>query len=273
MTRRRAFRDWLSAFGRAGRVAADTPDTLRDWQERIARKPFLRRIYGEWRARLAAQVPDGPGEVLEIGAAGVSARSAIPGLLCSDVLPVDDLDVVLDACRLPVRDASLRAIVMSNVLHHLPNPGAFLSDAARACRPGGRIVMIEPWVSSWSRLVYATVHHEPFDPTARSWELEDGHPLSESNNALAWIIFRRDRQRLEETCPTLRIHALEPFMPLRYLLSGGTGGPTLMPGWSFPFWTWIEALAGPITRRTALFCLIVLERPADLLPGGSGGSA
>jgi 2-polyprenyl-3-methyl-5-hydroxy-6-metoxy-1,4-benzoquinol methylase len=48
---------------------------------------------------------------------------------------------------------SLRGIVMTNVLHHIPDARAFLKEAARCLHPGGVIAMIEPWVSPWSRLI------------------------------------------------------------------------------------------------------------------------
>ena len=120
--------------------------------------------------------------------------------------------------------------------------------------------MVEPWVTPWSRCIYRTVHHEPFDPNAKAWELTPGHPLTQSNNALAWILFQRDRQQFEQRFPEWRIEKVRPFMPLRYLLSGGTTGPTLMPGWTFALWTWLEALTRPLWRWTGLFCLIVLQR-------------
>jgi len=44
-------------------------------------------------------------------------------------------------------DGSLRAIVMTDVLHHIPNVESFFAEAARCVRPGGVIVMIEPWLT------------------------------------------------------------------------------------------------------------------------------
>jgi len=31
--------------------------------------------------------------------------------------------------------------------------------------------MIEPWVSTWSRPIYMRLHHEPFDPDAKDWNV------------------------------------------------------------------------------------------------------
>ncbi|WP_338742448.1 class I SAM-dependent methyltransferase [Haloplanus salilacus] len=48
-----------------------------------------------------------------------------------------------DAGRLPLRDGSVDAVVVLDALHHLPAPGAALSEAGRVLRPGGVVVIRE----------------------------------------------------------------------------------------------------------------------------------
>ena len=93
--------------------------------------------------------------------------------------------------------------------------------------------MIEPWVTPWSRFVYTNFHHEPFEPTSPSWELDPGRPLSAANGALPWIVFERDRQMFDRQFPTLHIVSLDPLMPLRYLLSGGVSIRSAVPPGAF----------------------------------------
>jgi len=45
--------------------------------------------------------------------------------------------------ELPVADGELDAAVLALVLHHLPDPAAALAEAARALRPGGRLLVVD----------------------------------------------------------------------------------------------------------------------------------
>ena len=176
------------------------------------------------------------------------------------MLQVPGIDVVLDAGRLPFLERRLRAVVMTNVFHHLPDVGGFLREAARTVRVGGVIVMVEPWNTAWSRFVYCRLHHEPFDPDAAEWRLVPGGPLSGANSALPWIVFARDRIRFEREFPMWRLQTVETTMPFRYLLSGGVSLRSLMPGWSFNLWRSAEQALAPWMGRLALFARIVLVR-------------
>ena len=49
--------------------------------------------------------------------------------------------VVGDAENLPFEDASFDAVLCSNSFHHYPNPEAFLREAHRVLRPGGKLVL------------------------------------------------------------------------------------------------------------------------------------
>src|SRR6266480_3307819 len=123
----------------------DDPKTTALRRRIIEEKPFLRRIYQEWYETLAADLPPGDGAVLELGSGAGFFRDVVAETICTDVFVCPGIDVVLDGQRLPLADASLRAIMMTDVFHHLPRAGDFLLEAARCVRPGGVIAMVEPW--------------------------------------------------------------------------------------------------------------------------------
>ncbi len=229
----------------------------------IREKPFLRAIYDEWYAFLAEVTPpvaaiDHP--ALEFGSGAGYLDEVIPRLITSEVFDAPGLQLVADATRLPVRHASLRAVLMVDVLHHIPNVRAFFREATRAVVPGGVMAMVEPWATRWSTWVYQHLHHEPFLPDSDGWSFASTGPLSGANGALPWMVFARDRPTFERDFPEWRIERIDPFMPLRYLLSGGVSMRSLMPGLTIPLWRVVERLIEGPEGRGGMFARIVVRR-------------
>lgn len=241
-------------------MAPDDPRTTLLRRQIIASKPFLRRLYGEWYAALGRAVPEGPGKVLELGAGAGFLKQVVPGALASELFLTPGIDVVLDAQRLPMKDASLKALLMVDVFHHLPDAALFLAEAVRCLRPGGQLAMVEPWVTPWSRFVYGRLHPEPFEPEAPQWAFPSTGPLSGANSALPWMVFERDRAQFEARFPELEIVSLELGYPISYLTSGGVSMRSLTPDWSYAFWRAAERGLSPWARRLALFACIVVRR-------------
>ena len=221
---------------------------------------FLRQIYRSWYDELWAAVSPGTGTVLELGSGGGFFKQVQPEVVTSEVIHLPHVDLVLDGRCLPFADSSLRAILFTNVLHHIPQARRFLADAARCVRSGGVVTMIEPWVTGWSRFVYTHLHEENFEIDAGTWEFPSSGPLSGANGALPWIIFERDGTEFQEVFPQWRLEAIRLEMPFRYLISGGVSLRSLMPGWSYGFWTSLEKLLTPWMSHWAMFAQVTLRR-------------
>ncbi len=238
----------------------DDPRTTELRRRIVREKPFLRRLYTEWYDILGRTVPPGAGALLELGSGGGFMDERLPDVITSEVFYCAGPKLVLDARRIPFSDASLRGILMVDVFHHIPDVESFLAEAVRCLRPGGVVAMIEPWVTSWSRLIYTFLHHEPFKPEATAWNLPEVGPLSGANGALPWITFQRDRDRYRRLYPCLRLVKVEPGFPFSYLVSGGVSLRSLSPGVSFALWRGLERLLSPAMDRLAMFALIVLRK-------------
>jgi SAM-dependent methyltransferase len=241
-------------------LSIDDPRTTDVRRRIVQEKRFLRKIYEDWYRQLATAVPQGPGEVLELGSGAGFQEQFIPGLITSDVFPCPGVKLVVDGRELPFADGSLRAIVMTDVLHHIPEPRAFFREAARCVRPGGVVSMIEPWVTPWSRFIYTRMHHEPFLPEAVEWEFPTTGPLSGANGALPWVLFVRDRDRFLAEFPTWRISSVRPHTPFRYLVSGGVSMRSLLPGAAHGAVKAAESLVSPLRNQLAMFAHVSLER-------------
>jgi hypothetical protein len=255
------FRRWLEHPLTRGRPL-DDPQTTALRRRIIREKAFLRRLYAEWFALVREALPPGAGEVVELGSGGASIREVIPGVITSEVFRAPAVQVVADARALPFAPGTLRALVLVDVLHHVPDVARFFRDAAACVRAGGAIVAIEPWVTPWSRLVYRRLHHEPFDPNSEGWTLPPGGPLSTANGALPWIVLQRDRARFERELPEWSVRTIRPLMPVSYLLSGGVSMRSLAPGWLYPAVRAAEEALAGWGGHAAMFALLVVERTA-----------
>jgi SAM-dependent methyltransferase len=241
-------------------LSVDDPRTTERRRCVIQSNRFLWQVYDEWYRSISGCIPTGTGSVLELGSGGGFLSRYVPGLITSEVFLCSDIQLVLDGRQLPFSSASLKTIAMVDVLHHIPDSRAFLREAQRCVRSGGSIVMIEPWVSTWSRLIYTHMHHEPFNTEGKDWTFPDTGPLSGANAALPWIIFQRDRHHFESAFRELGIREVRPFMPFRYLVSGGVSMRQLMPAATFGFWRQIESWLGPWPHHWSMFAFIHLER-------------
>lgn len=239
-------------------VALDDPRNTLLRRQIIREKQFLHRLYDEWYSLICSRLPESSDAVLEIGSGAGYLREFLPQVVTSEVFPLEGVDRVEDATALTFADASLDAIVMTDVLHHIPNVAQFLREASRTLRPGGRLVMIEPWRTPWSDWVYRNLHHEPFRPDAEDWRLPPGGPLSMANGALPWMVFSRDRVLFERLNPELEIAAVEPLMPVAYLASGGVSMRSLLPGSAYPAVRSVERRV--LREKGAMFALIEVHR-------------
>jgi hypothetical protein len=120
--------------------------------------------------------------------------------------------------------------------------------------------MIEPWVSPWSRLIYTRLHHEPFEPEVGDWRHSSNGPLSGANGALPFIIFKRDQAIFESEFSDLEVSTIVPFMPFRFLVSGGVSMRNLMPAFAFPIWTQLERWMKPHMDQWAMFALLAVTK-------------
>jgi len=226
----------------------------------IQRKPFLKKTYIDFYQQFAKAVPDPQGKTLvELGSGGGFIKDVIGSAITSDILELPNVDKVFSAVEMPFEQESVDAFFMIDVLHHIADPRAFFTEAMRCLKVAGKIVMIEPANTLFSRFIYKNFHHEAFD-TKSNWELGKGGPLSHGNGALPWIIFSRDRNVFSEEFPSFRIVRMHNHTPLRYLLSGGLTLRQLLPSFAYPAVKAIECVLSPLKNILGMFQTIEIEK-------------
>jgi ubiquinone/menaquinone biosynthesis C-methylase UbiE len=128
-----------------------------DWTGQTAR--WYADKFGDWPSQRllvehlavdGADVVDvgcGTGALLRILAAGAAPKSLVgvdgsPEMVAIARAQTSDASIRLvsaDATALPLADASADLVVFLNALHHIPEPGRALAEAARVLRPGGAV--------------------------------------------------------------------------------------------------------------------------------------
>ncbi|MDR1746543.1 MAG: class I SAM-dependent methyltransferase [Tannerella sp.] len=242
-------------------IELDDPQTTLIHRDIILNKPFLKRIYLDWYQHFLkiAKTVENDGIVLELGSGGGFLKSIFPEVITSDIQQLDGVDMVCNAENLPFEDESIACILMLNVFHHIPRPYLFLQEAQRTLVKSGRIVMIEPANTLFSRFIYKNFHHEPFNPKGEM-EISQGNPLSNSNQAFPYIYFIRERTAFEQNYKNLKIRAIKYHTPFRYILSGGLSHKSLAPNCLYGTVAATEKILSPLSPQLGLFCTIEIEK-------------
>jgi SAM-dependent methyltransferase len=267
MTRRHGrLATWLRhalAHPLARGIALDSAEATAVHARLIAEKGFLRRLYlhyyRHYEAAISRAAPGGI--VLEVGAGGSFYRDIRPAVVSLDLRPGAQVDILGSALALPLRDESTSAVLLLNVLHHLPDPRVFFRECQRVLMPGGRVCLIEPYAGPLSRRLIRPLHHEPWDEGA-GWTIDSTGPLSSANIALPSIIFVRDRRRYQDEFPDLPVSRMTLHTIALYLLSGGVTMRSFVPGLFFTPALYCEKIFGPAgTWLASMMTVELTKRP------------
>ncbi len=249
----------------------DSPEFSIAHRQIVQRKVILRRLfesfYRECRVMDLRYFKDCPGERVEIGSGAGIINAVYPEVITSDIKILPFIDLVLSADRLPFPDNSLRAIYAINVFHHLPKPRDFFRETLRVLHPGGGVVLIEPFHGPLASWVFKNLHKsEKFEPDAPTWEGDNNAgPFSNANQALSYIIFKRDRSQFEREFPQLELVRQHPHTHVWYIVSGGVNFRQLLPNSLTPVVTFIDHALSPLNRWIGLQHTIVLRKKSSIL--------
>jgi SAM-dependent methyltransferase len=206
--------------------------------------------------------------ILEIGSGTSPLKQFHSNIVTSDILQLDYLDLVFDCHEIDkldaIKDNSLDVITLTNVLHHLKSPIAFLNCAAGKLKPGGKVIATEPFFSVLSTAIFEYLHHEPVDFRISEPELgEVQGPLASANIALPWLIFFRRRDWLQRLNDNFDIATrdIRPFTALSYMATGGISHRLPVPRFLYRALFPIDlALSRSFPRLCASFFTITLTR-------------
>jgi SAM-dependent methyltransferase len=217
-------------------------------------KALLRDVYFQMYAKVAQWIdPAIAGKIVEIGS-GIGNF----GEFRSDVVLTDQsiqpwIDLTCSAYRLPFHDRTVSHIVMFDVFHHLSAPRAFFESARSAIGEGGRVILVEPYISVTSAVAYGVFHDEPIAWRAKIEDTPSTGYYAAQGNATRLLFGDLD------WLPGWRVVHRESFSAFGYLLSGGFSRPALYPRKFLPALNGVDRALSHFPKLFGARCLIVLD--------------
>ena len=206
---------------------------------------------------------DSNAKILEIGSGGGFIKDIYPDIITSDIKKSASIDMVIDAQILPFNNSALDAIFAVHVIHHIPDIHKFLNEANRTLRSYGGIVCIEPYWGLLARFMYKRMHPEPFDEKAATWTLSSSDPMYSSNQALSYILLKRDKKLFQNQFPEFEIIRLKRFGFLRYFCTGGIWLKQKLPDFCFPILKALETVLSPLMPILAIHHAFIIRKKAQ----------
>ncbi len=239
-------------------------------QENLKRwngKPLLGMVYRDLFDKMLPFIcNDKDGKTVEIGSGIGQIKDIIPDCITTDIFPNERIDQVESLYELSFEDNELSNIIMLHVFHHLRYPGTALEEMWRVLRPGGRVVILDPYISLLGRLVYGPLHHEPIAlKDVIEWDAPAGFSASDDTyyaaQGNATRVFIRNEFIDEQEC-WKRI-VVKKYSAISYILSGGYSKPQMYPLWALGFMKAVEKMCDLMPWLFGTCLVVVLEKNGE----------
>lgn len=237
-------------------------ENLRYWEA----KPVLREIYRDFHRLLACYLSEVPGETVEVGSGIGNIKEVIPHCVRTDIFPNPWNDRQENIYQLSMADSSVANLILFDVFHHLEYPLDALDECRRVLHAGGRLLVFDHAMSGAGFLFSKFIHHERAG-FLKSYRLRADRvsgldaPRYYADHANARRIFE---QRFEELLqPVWRRLAVVKLPAIKWLLSGGYRGPSLLLPSVSAAVDFSERAASLLPAVFALRLLVVLEKKSD----------
>lgn len=214
----------------------DDPAFTQAHRRILARKPLAQRLFSDFCRRCLAadeRYFDAcrADTRIELGSGSGIMRRVDPCVITSEVKLVPYVDLIARGEELPFGDARIRGIYAINVFHHVSDPRVFFREITRVLAPGGGLVMIEPYYGPLARIVFRYLFtQESYELDPPGWPTHGRQQVaSDANQALSYVVLRRDRAAWQAAFPLLELVLDEPHTHARYVLSGGVNFRQLVP--------------------------------------------
>lgn len=171
------------------------------------------------------------GQTVEFGSGTGITKKYIKNLITTDIFEAPYIDRVCDATNMNFENESIQNIIGIDFLHHLNNPEKFLNEVQRVLKPGGKCILIEPWMTPISYSIYKLFHEERtqlrgVDPWNGELTLGKSNPM-DGNQAIPYLVFEKywDKNKIKN----IKLIKLKKILGLSFPASGGIKHNEVLP--------------------------------------------
>lgn len=227
-------------------------------------KPLLQKLYADFYRLIAQNLSNLPdAKIVELGSGLGNIRDFVPNCLRTDLFPNPWIDQIENAYKLSFADETISDLILTDVFHHLRYPGTALKEFVRVLRKGGRVIMLEPYMSALGLFVYGVPHDEPIAITKKiEWDApEDWSPekidyYAAQGNATRIFV----RNKFPSLLVDWRKIETIPLSAIAYAASGGFSKPQLYPPSMLPLIKKLEKVFDLFPALFATRLLVILEK-------------
>ena len=200
---------------------------------------------------------------IELGSGIGFIKKIDKNIITSDVVYNKFTDKIIDANNIPYKKNSIDSIFGIFCFHHFKNHLDFLKDIERKLKVGGLCILIEPYYGPLASIVYKNVHSSEYFNKSEKFghKPKNKNSMYKANQALSYIYFVREREKISKMFPKLKIVHMSIFNNyLRYFFSGGLNFKKLLPDFLLFFVRCLEFILYPFIKLFGIHYIIVIKK-------------